>query len=919
MKYSIDPDSSLWHARLGHPSKDRQNYLTNIPKLTENNCDPCKISKMKSIPHKRSLNNNYTPGQLVVGDYKLLRKANLDGTDTGFFILMDVSTRYNALYQVQGKDQQQECFQQFQNYLKTQFNLEIKKFRHDQGKEYLNKEFQNYLTSNGIEDQTTSAYSPESNGIAESRFRVLTQMATSMLAHANLSENFMAAAFKTASYIFNRIPMSDGKIPLESISGTKPRIDHLRVFGCKSFYLLPKAKRIMSSTLGRQFPGRVARFIGYAPNTASYLLWDKALEKSVISRDVIFDEHEFSINYQDFISEPPPEHAWLPSPDSIEHPHSDHRQEVVSTEVVQEPTPETSQQDQLPVPRGLESNLGPAWELRRSSRRNVDAHTVENIENVESINLVSIVESIYSIYQVPSSFFKIKDLPPTEQKRWYNAVKEELNKLKQLETYEVIPKTDVPKDIQILDTVYVFTQKGVEPKARLCVRGDLEEEFQPLKETFSTVARTENFRLLLTLIAFHSWSFYIVDVKSAFINASLSSPSFIKIPLGATENRNSHVWKLKKALYGLRRSPAEWNRELSGTMLSLGFTKSKSDWNFFLRKTQGTTIFIAFHVDDGIITSNNQKTLDEVIQALAAKYDLKVNEKPDSFLGISLFRDKQSNLIYLNQKNYIDACVEKFHCPDRRYTVPMDPGFEPKVTEVDSPLENNTQYRSIVGALLHIARMTRPDILYAVSILTKFFNNPQQRHWSAAKRVLSYLRDTKEESLALGKLDPTGQLTLSGYCDATWGDDQEYRRSRSGGVLFLCGSMISSWSKQQATVALSSAEAEYQSASLILQEILYFKQFMDELGIYSDGPIPIYCDNKGAIDLTISTKNHPRIKHIDIRFHFIREQVELKLIDFHYVHTSDQIADIFTKALPAHLFNKLKSKLSVQLWRGVGK
>jgi hypothetical protein len=249
----------------------------------------------------------------------------------------------------------------------------------------------------------------------------------------------------------------------------------------------------------------------------------------------------------------------------------------------------------------------------------------------------------------------------------------------------------------------------------------------------------------------------------------------------------------------------------------------------------------------------------------------------------------------------------------------MEAGFVATLENNDVALHPSVPYRSIIGALLHIARMTRPDVLFSVSLLSKYLNQPTQKHWNAAKRILRFLLHTSKDCLLLGNLTPHDQqpYELKCYADATWADDLENRRSRSGGVMFFNGSLISCWSKQQSTVAMSSTDAEYQAMSLATQEILYYRQLLREISFPQLISTPLLGDNKGALDLTVSTKNHPRVKHIDIRFHFIREQVEWKAVLLQYVSTHDQIADIFTKPLARPAFQKLKALLHVQAWGGV--
>jgi hypothetical protein len=905
---------------------------------------------MKTLPHQRSNGpDKYKPGDLIVGDYKLVKESNLDKEDVGFFILIDRATGFNILYSVNGKDEQQKTFEIFHQMFQNVFGVKIKAFRHDRGTEYLNSSFQDYLKKHGIEDQSTAGYSPESNGVAEARFRILNGMATTMMAHANLNKCFYSYAFRLAATLYNRLPNVHGKSPYEKLTGRNPDLNHFRVFGCKAIYCVPKEMRKQRGYPGREFPGRVARFIGFAEGTAAYLLWDGATGKTVISRDVKFFETQFSFSYQDFEADSDADYAWISIPDGEEHvsaESAEHQTNLPAQETSQtttltnegsannqfhpESTPEdesdvesyTSAQSQ-PNSSELESHLGPGWNIDVNNPRALRLATRLSRQENESINLTEVAtDSFLAIKNIPKSYFKMKEMALEEQKKWTASMRREHLNLQKLQTYEVVKFADVPLDAQILDSTWVFTLKeGQFPpeKARLCVRGDQENTIESLTDIFATVVRTENFRMLMTLIAIHGWEYVITDVKNAFPNAVLQKPAYIKIPHGIKGDRKQECWKLSKALYGLRRSPAEWNKLLSEVLRSLGFKKAKSDWNFYYIIEGGKRSYCIFHVDDGIITSNDKSVLDRIIKKLQGRFELKINTNPDKFLGIKIKRNKESKIIGLVQEDYIIQCANKFRITDmRNFSTPLEPGFVDSVSSTDNALETNTPYRSLIGALLFIARMTRPDVLFAVSVLSKYLAKPQIKHWNAAKRVLAYLYQTRHECLLLGHMeDANDELTLRCYTDSTWGDDLDNRRSRSGGVMFFSNSLISAWSKQQSTVALSSTDAEYQAMSLATQEIMYYRQLLQEIGYPQDEATPLLGDNKGALALSVSTKNHPRVKHIDIRFHFTREQVELKAIDLNYVSTQDQVADIFTKALPKGPFEKLKALLHVQAWGGV--
>ena len=911
--------SEIWHSRLCHPGHLRSLQMAKrgTPVTPNPSCDACLLSKMRALPHQPS-KTTYKAGELVVGDYKKVKGADLDGEDVGFFVYVDVHSGYSFMSAVKGKEapDQMKSFIKFKNLLKTQCNLEIKKFRHDRGKEFLNDEFQGYLIKCGIEDQSTARYSPESNGIAESHFRILDLIAKAQLTHANLNISFYKHALLNANYVFNRTVRSNGQLPFKLLFRREPNINHLRVFGCKTVFYIPKEKRELSSFPGRETAGRFGRFIGYADNTSSYLIWDG--RSTVITRDVKFYETIFNVTYYDYDhdEEKDTDHAYLKLADETEHAT---QEEILNDPETSGATSSTANSNASQDINDLQSNLGAYWNAPAGRRRGA---------RQDDVNLM--IDSIYHVdmNKAPKNLKSLLQLSQVDQKPWRKAMESEIQSLEDRGTFEVIQRSDLTEHQQLLDTTWVFTTKEHQNeticKARLCIRGDKEQEMQSLEEIFSTVARTENIRLLLTIIATLNWEFAICDVKNAFVNATLKRAVFIKIPYGYPGNldRDTQALKVSQALYGLRRSPNEWNNKLYEILKSLGFERTCADWNLFMKTTDSTTMYIAFHVDDGLITSNDQNALRKILEAMSKIVEIKTDYQPLSFLRVGIARNRKEKLIGLSIREYIETCARKFEVSrDKIYATPMDSGFVPTVEANDTPFDRNKDYRALIGSLMHISRMCRPDITFATNVLSKHLNAPQVKHWNAGKRVLSYLYQTRNDALILGNMkqpdDPDFYLRC--YADATWADDSDNRRSRSGGIMFFNGSLISAWSKQQATVALSSTDAEYQSMALGMQEILYYRSLLTELGLGSAFPSTLLGDNKGALDLSVSTKNHPRVKHIDIKFHFIREQVKLESTVLSYVNTLDQIADIMTKPLPKAQFLKLKAMMHVQSWGGVVK
>jgi hypothetical protein len=210
-------------------------------------------------------------------------------------------------------------------------------------------------------------------------------------------------------------------------------------------------------------------------------------------------------------------------------------------------------------------------------------------------------------------------------------------------------------------------------------------------------------------------------------------------------------------------------------------------------------------------------------------------------------------------------------------------------------------YRSLVGSLIYASVCTRLDISTHVGELAKFMANPGREHWDAGKRIVRYLKGNADMGICF---DGSQGLRLVGYSDASWSDDVDTRRSTSGYVFTLAGGPIAWNSKRQDDVSLSTMEAEYKALCAAVQEAIWLKRILLELGLSEDnkGPIVIFEDNQSCIAFTKDPKNHSRAKHIDTKLHFVREQIVLNSVDVRYCPTKLMLADVLTKPIPAPQF-----------------
>ena len=237
-----------------------------------------------------------------------------------------------------------------------------------------------------------------------------------------------------------------------------------------------------------------------------------------------------------------------------------------------------------------------------------------------------------------------------------------------------------------------------------------------------------------------------------------------------------------------------------------------------------------------------------------------------------------------------------------------------------APFSNTQLYRSIVGALQY-ATITRLDITYSVNRVCQFMQSPLITHWKAIKRILRYLAGTLHHGLHL-QHSSNSHLNITGFCDADWALDVDDSHSTSGYCLFLGPNLVSWHSRKQHTVSKSSTEAEYRSVATLVAKISWLQSLLKELNISSSTTPVIWCDNLSTVYLSANPILHARTKHIEIDLYFVPEKVLQKQIQIHHVPSSDQLADVFTKATPNSRFLTIRAKLSVNqsppwVWGGL--
>ena len=414
-----------------------------------------------------------------------------------------------------------------------------------------------------------------------------------------------------------------------------------------------------------------------------------------------------------------------------------------------------------------------------------------------------------------------------------------------------------------------------------------------------------------------------MDVDTAFLNAELQEEVYVASPPGY-ELPSGRVYRLNRCLYGLKQSPRGWYSDIDEYLVKNNFVRTKADSCIYTRRSDKGFTMIALYVDDLIIAGSNDHVIGEVKNTLRKKYKMKDLGLLNWVLGMEVIQDIPTHTIKLNQTTYIKQLLDKFDmtkCHAAR--TPMDSRSQLSktmcsTTEGEKLYMASIPYREAVGSLLWLANGTRPDIAFAVNQVARYMDNPGPQHWEAIVRIIQYLKGSIDKGIVftgnVSEKDTSGYFSYPKadaniFVDADHAGHKDDRRSVTGYVFMLADGPISWQSRSQTTVALSSMEAEYMAACAATQESLWLAMLMEQIGIEISRPIILKEDNKACIDFSKNPGDHKRSKHIDCRYHFVRERVAAGDILLEWISTTEQVADIFTKALDPAPFLALRESL----------
>jgi hypothetical protein len=991
---SLSPE--LWHRRLCHIGRSRLKELfsgsyvkdldTGISLSTSplpDICEHCLAGKQHRFPFPDAASNRRTrPLELVHSDLHGPVSVQTPQQHRYWISFVDDYSRYRVIYLLHNKSEAFTAFKEFKALAENQTGFQLKALRDDKGGEYMSREMDQFLKAHGIMREHTTRGTPQQNGVAERTNRILDEGITSILHESQLPGSFWGDALGTFLHVLNRSPTSSLKdiTPYEAWFGSKPSLSHLRVFGCQAYVHVQKDKR-------RSFEPKTHRgiFIGYPADFKGWKIYDLSTGKTVISRDVIFDEQTLpgigSGNVKDSYH---PSHLNPVSKSGGDYlssnrftPLSDNISDLLTSDTASNPPPVHRPPSPQPKPsispspappspspapspspgpptlrRTTRSNAGKPpgewwkvkptpshpskWDAREptpdvQSESDHDGSDDDDSESdmAASALLTKSLSKALSQEEMVEYAFSTSTVEPKSMKEakkrddwplWHEAAQKEYTQMLSHNTWELVP---LPKGRKPVGSKWVFKVKensdgSIERyKARIVAQGFSQKPHLDYTETFAPVAKFSSLRTLLAISAIEDLELHHMDVSSAFLNGDLNEDIYMTQPEGFVEPGKEHlVCQLKKSLYGLKQSPRQWYQKLHETFLDLGFKRCPSDNSIWVWSKDKVKVIIPVYVDDITLACNDLGVLNKVKLELQTKFEMRDLGELSYILGLEVHRNCSQHKIWLSQRKHTSDILHRFnHQHSRPLLTPLDPDIT--LSKVDNMSKEEKDYMlgvpylSAVGSLMYLAIGTRPDIAYAVGLLSRFNSCPGKVHWDAIQRVFRYLKGTLDHCLEFGPSN-SGGVSLSVFSDSDYAGDTEKACSTSGYATFIGSSCVNWSSRRQEVVAKSTTEAELYAANSGASDGTWMTYLLQELGYPQDSPFPLRMDNESTIKVTKNPEHHGRMKHIDTKYYWIRDQVELGKLKIEWVSSKDNCADILTKALPRDLHQQQCSLLGLR-------
>lgn len=1004
-KADLYRSGARWHRALMHVNTDRllrmakHGSADGLPssavqlfrryKHEELKCLHCPLGMCPQYPVGgfATERKQYGVGEKWKLDYVPMGTKSLGG-NTGFFLAKESATSFIIEDYAADKNVKTTVLGYIQRFIDevATDGYTIKCLHFDADTIFEDQYVQDFLTERHIAFYYSEPGEHRHSGDVERSVQSVKGTSRKALAAAKMPEPFWSYAVGQAVYVLNRLitarfdkdPDRKYKTPYELYKGTRPRLDHIAMFGAACVSRKPNPEQL--TVLEER--ARLGILLGNAEKyNDAYVVYSLKTGRIVISKDVRIDENRLGIN-----GEPADWFNGQPGPSTPPRPVADTggMEDIVSIEDADEleqvaddlapapgqkrkrrgrppkaSTPADEPPEQTAMPgaakgtrphasqkRGrpdarLESPSSDSGKRRpgrprrmiiprtdgipdgpppRKSPRRVNAYVAEEAVATDT--------SEFGDWRIPQSYEEA--MSPPFRERYEPAIVEELTSIYGYNTFG--KAVELPPGAKPLGLKWIFdvkrdekTGKVTRYKARLVAKGFTQVKGDTYNLTYSPTPNRESLRLLFAMAAMYNMHTFRGDVKTAFLNGDIEEEIYCKGIQGLPDLPAGFAFPLRKALYGTKQASRQWNKKLDSTMRQLGFTPCEADRCMYIKRNGEDFTLVLVYVDDVFGAATNLRDVEWFNSQFSKAFIYKDLGPLTGALGMKVDRLASGDLKVSNSV-FIEDLLREFGMLDcRSVKTPAVPGtkltkaMEPTAQDIDYEMQSN--YRKIVGSLMYLMCTVRLDIAPAVGDLGRFMHNPGIEHYKAAIHVLRYLRGTSTLGMIYKCLPlPPGakpRPIIEAYADANWAEADD-RISTSGNIIRLIdarfssqhveGNFISYVSKRQECVTLSSTEAEYVSAGRCTQTVAWLRRLLDQLGFIQRKPTVLYEDNTGCIVLAGDEVISQRSKHIDIKYHYIRQEVRNGNICMEYLQTTDMNADGLTKNLSFPRFSFLRAR-----------
>ena len=944
-----------WHERLAHIGFSQLAQMLrrlgiSIPAKVQNLvCKLCLLNKATRQPVAQNTETTIpftktgTPGAVTMLD--IVGKFEIPGYENSVFAFafVDSATSFRVWYPSKTKEAAPEIVLEMTRdatthprHLAGAFPFRTGWFSEgllhtDNDSVFRSEDMKKVLAAKSIRLQCAPPYSPTANAVAERSNRVILDKMRTLLS-PHLAPSLWPLAMQHAVLLTNLSPCStndNNKSPFEAATGLSPLplLDRMRIFGSTVYVTIDSDTRT-----GKLSPkARVGIYVGFDTTNGAHMIKMTDTQRIISSIHVRFDEPINSSRPVRSLT------SALKTPDVPPTNKTTNSGSDTESKATKMSIPPTSTSIFATPKLSNVPSVSSAQVIHQSASNQSDPNPP----------LAATASPDFDLTVPPTSVKNARDPRRPDVLEWKASITDEYTSLCDNKTYTRIARSSIPQGTNILRSKFVFKLKPqanntIKHKSRVVACGYTQIpdiDFNP-SEIFAPVLRYTSFRMILALACHENDEIRSVDVKTAFLNGSLNpddGPIYMFPPEQECNERGEEmVWLLHRSIYGLKQSPRIWH-ETDAAFLTgeMGLVQCKSDPCVFVNAPGTPRLKLGLWVDDHFI-SGKTSTIDAAIAKMGARFTITDLGAINLALGMRIHRNYALRTLLLSSEDFVMNLLLKHNMEKCNPALTPLPPNTIVWQEFPRPLPSRTDrqrndepitpsppaqatndpkldYRGLIGALLHLANTTRPDIAAAVAMMSRYMTSYTLSHFNLAKHILRYLRGTIHHGITFGSSqhqplpDPIASVTQSSptqahaFSDADWATCPDDRISITGLAVMLNNGAISWRSKKQPTPALSSSEAEFQALSICASDVLHIRGLLFELG-YPQLSTIIFEDNQSAIHLAHNAAISDRTKHIDTRYHFIRHHVNSRALKIVHAPTSLQVADVLTKNLPVPKF-----------------